>query len=246
MATKFFENFPKIQYKLDDGRIIYIKDFFRKSKIEQDAVNSIINYTKYEIQDGERPDIVATKLYGNPDLHWTFFLVNDFENYYDWHMDNQTFERYINDKYKGYYLLAQYKTDILEQLPTGVNKFLLGEKVTQGTSEGHVIEVDPIGKRIAVDTDVFDTNSAVSTVRERAAGIKAKTFTPTSVIHRRDGVLHYKNSEGIIRNESLAGFNAVTIYDYEFEKNQDNRLIKVIQPGLVQSIVRRFEKIMLS
>ena len=33
MATKFFENFPKIQYKLDDGRIIYIKDFFRKSKI---------------------------------------------------------------------------------------------------------------------------------------------------------------------------------------------------------------------
>ena len=77
MATKFFENFPKIQYKLDDGRIIYIKDFFRKSKIEQDAVNSIVSYTKYEIQDGERPDIVATKLYGNPDLHWTFFLVND-------------------------------------------------------------------------------------------------------------------------------------------------------------------------
>ena len=246
MATKFFENFPKIQYKLDDGRIIYIKDFFRKSKIEQEAVNSIVSYTKYEIQDGERPDIVASKLYGNPDLHWTFFLVNDFENYYDWHMDNQTFERYIKDKYKGTYLVAHNRTDILEQLSTGVNKFLLGEKVTQGTKEAHVIEVDPISKRIAIDVDTFDTNSPVATVRERAVGIKAKTFTPQSVKNRSDGILHYVNENGIIRNESLAGFSPVTIYDHEFEKNEDKRSIKVIQPSIIQSIVRRFEKVMLS
>ena len=93
---------------------------------------------------------------------------------------------------------------------------------------------------------MFDTNSAVSTVRERAAGIKAKSFTPRSVINRRDGVLHYINSEGIIRNESLAGFNPVTIYDNEYEKNENNRLIKVINPSIILSIVRRFEKIMLS
>ncbi len=246
MATKFFENFPKVQYKLDDGRIIYIKDFFRKSKIEQDAVNSIIEYTKYEIQDGERPDTVASKIYGNPDLHWTFYLVNDFANYYDWHMDNGTFERYMNDKYKGQYLLANNRTDVLEQLSTGVNKFLLGEKVTQGTNEGHVIEVDPIGKRIAVDVKTFDANSAVSTVRQTSGGQPAMSFTPTSAIHRIDGVMFYRNSEGIIRNESLAGFTPVTIYDHEFEKNENNRSIKIIQPALVQSIVRRFEKVMLS
>ena len=44
MADKFFTNFPEIQYQMDDGKVIFIKDFFRKSKIEQEAVNSIINY----------------------------------------------------------------------------------------------------------------------------------------------------------------------------------------------------------
>ena len=59
MANEFFKNFPEIQYELSDGKRVFIKDFFRKSRIEQNAVNSIINYTKYEINDGERPDIVA-------------------------------------------------------------------------------------------------------------------------------------------------------------------------------------------
>ena len=91
MASQFFQNFPEIQYQLD-GKVIYIKDFFRKSRIEQDAVNSIIEYNYYELEEGERPDIAATKLYGNGDLHWTFFLVNDFQNYYDWFKDATSFE----------------------------------------------------------------------------------------------------------------------------------------------------------
>ena len=120
MSNRFFENFPEIQYELSDGKRVFIKDFIRKSRIEQEAVKSIINYTKYEIQDGERPDVVATKLYNNPDLHWTFFLVNDIDNYYDWHMDNLTFEKYMNKKYKGYYAIASQTSDII----TSSSKFL--------------------------------------------------------------------------------------------------------------------------
>jgi hypothetical protein len=76
MATQFFKNFPEIQYTLDSGKVITIKDFFRKSKIDTSAVNSIIDYEYYELQEGDRPDVVATNIYGDSDLHWTFFLVN--------------------------------------------------------------------------------------------------------------------------------------------------------------------------
>ena len=88
MANEFFQNFPNIEYTLNDGKVISIKDFFRKSKIETEALDSIVAYTYYEIQDGERPDVVATKLYGNGDLHWKLFLANEFTNYNEWHMDN--------------------------------------------------------------------------------------------------------------------------------------------------------------
>ena len=64
MSNQLFKNFPEIQYTLSTGKIVTIKDFFRKSMIEQEAVNSVISYTYYEIQDGERPDVVADRLYG--------------------------------------------------------------------------------------------------------------------------------------------------------------------------------------
>jgi len=92
MSNQLFKNFPEIQYTLSTGKIVTIKDFFRKSTIEQESVNSVISYTFYEIQDGERPDVVADRLYGDSDLHWTFFLVNEMDNYYQWYKDQVTFE----------------------------------------------------------------------------------------------------------------------------------------------------------
>jgi hypothetical protein len=236
MANKFFENFPEIQYELSDGRRVFIKDFFRKSRIEQEAVKSIVNYTKYEIQDGERPDVVATKLYGNPDLHWTFFLVNDIDNYYDWHMDNETFEKYINKKYKGYYAIASQTSDIL----TSTSKFLLGEKISSTSSTGRILEVDPTNKRIAIDTKGFVSGEAIT------GAISSKSFTPTSIIPHYEGIIHYKNSDGIIRNAPASGFSAVTIYDHEYEHNEEKRLIDIIQPGIINQVVRRFEQVMSS
>ena len=69
MAQEFFKNFPEMQYKLDSGKIITIKDFFRKSNIQGTAREAVINYTYHELQEGDRPDVVASKLYGNGDLH---------------------------------------------------------------------------------------------------------------------------------------------------------------------------------
>ena len=48
MADKFFTNFPEIQYRMNDGKVIYIKDFFRKSKIEQESVSSIVEYSTFQ------------------------------------------------------------------------------------------------------------------------------------------------------------------------------------------------------
>ena len=141
MANQFFKNFPEIQYTLNTGKIITIKDFFRKSSVEQDAVNDLVEYSYYELLDGERPDVVASKLYGDGDLHWTFFLVNDFTNYYDWFMDNATFETYLDEKYQGQVLNATVSSDIV----SGTGKFLIGEVVTSDldSKTATVLKVEP-------------------------------------------------------------------------------------------------------
>jgi len=234
MALEYFKNFPEISYKLDSGKVVFIKDFFRKSKIEQDAVNSIIQYNKYELSDGDRPDILATKLYGNSNLHWLFFLVNDIENYFDWHKDNQIFERYIDKKFLGQLATGTQSTDIL----TPTTKFLLGEKVTSVSSEGRIIEVSPLEKRICIDGGNFVANELIT------GAVSGKTFTPTSIINHRDGISFYKNSDGLKRNTESSGFTGVTFYEDEFDKNEEKRKIKIIKPSLVDNIVERFEEVM--
>ena len=43
MATEYFKNFPEMQYKLDSGKIITIKDFFRKATVDAAARDAVID-----------------------------------------------------------------------------------------------------------------------------------------------------------------------------------------------------------
>lgn len=93
MSSKMFSNFSEVQYTLSTGKIVTIKDFFKKASVEQESLWGVVDYTYYELEEGERPDIVANNLYGDSDLHWTLFLVNDFSTYGDWFKDSVTLEK---------------------------------------------------------------------------------------------------------------------------------------------------------
>ena len=234
MANEFFQNFPNIEYTLNDGKVISIKDFFRKSKIETEALDSIVAYTYYEIQDGERPDVVATKLYGNGDLHWTLFLANEFTNYNEWHMDNATFERYMNEKYEGQWLVGSATSDIV----SSTGKFLLGEKITSAGKEAHVVKVDPTMKRIGVVGTAFTGNDVVT------GSVSTKSMTAVNAIEQRDGIAYYKDPNGVRKNFFASGFTSVSFFDKEWTHNESKRKIKVIRPELISSVVSQFERIM--
>lgn len=250
MAKQFFKNFPEMQYKLSDGKIITIKDFFRKSAISTGAKEAIVDYTYYELEEGDRPDVVATKLYGNGDLHWVFFLVNDWANYYDWWKDQATFQKYMSHKYRGKYAVASASTDIVSRTgePPLVSKFLIGESVTATEATGTVIKVDPTHNRIAIGDVVGDFSSKTITGTSILPGQAAAyrhSFTPTSVIDMVDGVDHYYLGNLKINNFK-SGYLPKTHWEAEFEANEEKRKIKIIRPTMVDRVVSQFEKVMQS
>ena len=218
MSNQLFKNFPEIQYTLSTGKIVTIKDFFRKSTIEQDSVNSVISYTFYEIQDGERPDVVADRLYGDSDLHWTFFLVNDMDNYYQWYKDQTTFENQLKEMYPEYWLISNRSTDIVSK----DDKWLLGEIIETSQQSGNVISVQPTFNRIGVAGGTWNVNDVVT------GKVSGKSFTVSSVVSGPDGIDHYVNSEGLRRNTIDTGFTPVTYYTHDYEVNETNRKIKVL------------------
>ena len=238
MANEYFKNFPTTQYKLSNGKWITIKDFFRKSSIEQNAVNQIVNYEFYELEDGERPDVVATKLYGNGDLHWTFLLVNEMESYFDWHKDTQTFETYLKQKYPGQWLTFADTSSMISQ----TSKFLLGEKITANDgATGNIIKVHPTYKRIGIESTTPFLGG--DTVTGSSSG---KVATVLDAINQIDGVAYYKDATGLRKNFFATGFTSVTIWQDEFDKNDAKRLIKIIKPQYIRKVVQEFDRIMSS
>lgn len=235
MANQLFKNFPTLQYKLSDGRVITILDFFRKARIEQVSIPSLTNYTYYEILDGERPDVVAAKLYGDSDLHWTLFLVNEYTNYYQWYLDQESFGLFIDEKYPGQALIAANYSDIINS----TSKFVLGEKITTPSGkEGRIIKVEPEHKRICTDAYSFVNGEVVT------GSISGKSFTIQSAIWEKDAVEHYENADGFKRNYAGDGWTEVSKYDHEYEYNEERRNIKVIKPEFIKRVVSEFEKVM--
>lgn len=243
MATEYFKNFPEMQYKLDSGKIITIKDFFRKATVDSSARDAIIDYTYHELEEGDRPDVLATKLYGNGDLHWTFFLVNDLSNYYDWWKDQQSFQSYIDHKLRGHYLVAENSTDIVN----ANKKFHLGETVTATNSSAVVIEVDPTHNRLGIDIQ-SGFNTALTTTGTfvyTPASPTFHSFTPSSIIERRDGIAYYYKGD-IRSNNFINGYLSKSVWEDEYEKNEEKRRIKIIKPNLINKVVQQFEKVMKS
>jgi len=53
----------------------------------------------YVISEGDRPDTVAQKVYGDVKYTWVVLLINDIVSLYDWPMMNEEFELYLIGKY---------------------------------------------------------------------------------------------------------------------------------------------------
>lgn len=104
MST-FFKHFPQVEYNFfveTDKKIarkiqLNVADIFRNVDVDDFAIDNYVTYLLYDIQDGERPDVVSQKLYGTTDYHWTFFVVNNSlkNGLQDWPLSSGQLERFM-------------------------------------------------------------------------------------------------------------------------------------------------------
>jgi len=269
MAQGFFKHIPNINYDfMSDGNYRQAKDLFRKVSVWNHLQEGITGYSYYRITEGERPDVVAAKLYGDSTLYWLFWLVNEnLQDLSDWPKSQRLFEKYIDRKYSGKCLVAANSTDIVsyDYVNEVSSKFVLGEKVSQSTSAyGFVTDVNPTHNRITVQIpeSVVDTFTVASTVTGASS---EKSFTISSVQNERDAINHYLDSNDKkvtfesytstasntnvtsdesadlkYYNYSTANNTAVTNYRHELNLNEEKHLIRYIPGQYVERVIREF------
>lgn len=99
----YFTNFPKFVYDFDvkDKRVARIMtDITRNVRFRTSILSNITSYDEYDIVDGETPEIIAEKFYGNANYHWIVMLVNErFDYLNDFPMTYVTLQKHITTKY---------------------------------------------------------------------------------------------------------------------------------------------------
>ena len=105
----YFSMFPNILYDAKgNGQSTVMKDIFRRVKLK--SIERVVGFDYYDVQDGEAPEIIAHKYYGDVGLHWTILIANDIVDYYhQWPMSMQTFEQYVTEKYTNPAAIHHYE-----------------------------------------------------------------------------------------------------------------------------------------
>ena len=93
-----------ISYPFSESDFVVAKNFFRRYKINDDIFQYAVFFKKYTIVDGERPETLAEKAYGDQFLDWVILLTNNMVNaQYDWPRSNYEMYKIVEEEFDDPY-----------------------------------------------------------------------------------------------------------------------------------------------
>ena len=112
-----------ISYPFSESDFVTAKNFFRRYKLNDDVFSYAVYFSKYAIVDGERPDTLAKKAYGDPFFDWVILLTNNMVNaQYDWPMTNSQISKVLESEYENAYSsIDHYETIKIGQYAAGLH-----------------------------------------------------------------------------------------------------------------------------
>ena len=120
--NSYFKQLPNLEYPslTNERTSAYdyqtVKNFFKRAVVRNDIFDEVTAFTKYSVEGDERPDLVASKFYDDPNLDWVVLTTNNIVHVRDeWPMGNQDFLTYLNEKYTEQELanIHHYETDLI-------------------------------------------------------------------------------------------------------------------------------------
>ena len=99
--SRYFQYFPTTVHDLkQDGTSVTVTNILKRFKISDLALDDMQEYYDYRLQDGDRPDIIAEKYYGDADYAWLVLFSNNIvDPVKEWPLYGADFTNYLEQKY---------------------------------------------------------------------------------------------------------------------------------------------------
>ena len=127
-----------ISYPFSESDFVTAKNFFRRYKLNDDVFSNAVFFKQYAIEEGERPDTIAQKAYGNPFYDWVILITNNMVNArYDWPMSNYEMYKVLESEYDDpYRTIHHYEMD-------EIGPYKAGQRVDETFYNGtHKLNID--------------------------------------------------------------------------------------------------------
>lgn len=228
----YFRKFPTQLYQFANGDRAIMQNLSAYVDIIDQVKENSAFYIDYYIRDGDRPDNVAYTLYENPQLHWTFFIMNDSIREKGWPLTREAIVKKAIEDHPNTTLNTRDDIDTF-----------LKDSIVESSSgaKGRVVRIDTGLGQIVIDVleGKFSTDDIVSN--------GSQNVTLLSVEAEYLSTRFYKNSDGEkIDYRTKDGWNTtghpVTHIDHYTKENESLRQIRVIQPRSITAVVGMFNK----
>jgi hypothetical protein len=97
----YFDRFPMMAYDMAaNGDYKLLPNILKRVKLRAGIAAGSFLFDNYDVIDGERPEDIAFKVYGDPELHWVVLMTNNItDRYYQWPLTQPQFQEHLTDKY---------------------------------------------------------------------------------------------------------------------------------------------------
>lgn len=214
--AKYFKNFPKVDYALEKAnQYEFVTSVVSRFGIEDQLKENTSVFYTYEVRDGDTPEILASKIYGNSERHWIILMMNDIvDPQYDWPLTYQRFNEYVDEKYSTSEYADTANTGItgLTWAQNANNVYAYYKVVTKTTSTNTSVE------KYEVDSNTY-SNIIIST---NTYGLQDGSTVTIEVSKQTQN--HY---------------------DYENELNERKRKIKILKSDFVPGLESELSQVFL-
>ena len=231
----YFKDIPQVYYDFDINgtrQLKVMKDITHNVRFRKEVLANVTLYDSYDIRDGETPEIIAEKIYGNPNYHWVIMLANE---KYD----------YLNDFPLSTYYLEQH----LRQKYGNAFSFVIASNISNTTSivvsstanlkVGYAFIYTPTGSSTSVTTYITSIPSSTRfIVKDSVSSLATGSVVNVDPVYATH---HYVDNNGFIVDSSNVNATSVSNYQYEDDLNESKRRIKIIAPELLNTILKNYK-----
>jgi len=160
---QYFDTLPKMILTNDNGVSTIMTNLMARVSIVPEILKNPMVYYKYDVQDGDTPEIVAHKYYDDPYRYWIVLFANKMlDPQWDWPLNSLQFNEYVNEKYGNtlsnlhhYEKVITKTTRGTDEDQTVVESFIISGEEFVGLLYSHPFGIDPV-RTFPLSTGVVD------------------------------------------------------------------------------------------